>query len=90
MSFYEAGSRALATEILVRPEERGDGGGSSEVVGEVLEIDDVEDEGGETCEPCADVERHGPQEDRRKLRGLLDPRKPSKQEVDEHELTHLN
>ena len=38
---------------------------------------------------AVDAERKGKEEDKREIRMLIDPRRPTKEEVDEHELTHL-
>ena len=62
--------------------------GSTAEEEEVLDIDDVEEDAEQHAEG-GEVERRGPQDDRRALRGLLDPRRPSQKEVDDHELTHL-
>ena len=37
---------------------------------------------------AVDAERKGKEEDKRDLRMLIDPRRPTKEKVDEHELTH--
>ncbi len=39
---------------------------------------------------AVDAERKGKDEDKREIRMLIDPRRPTKEEVDEHELTHLH
>ena len=54
--------------------------------GEGLTMEMEEDIGGYRS---VEVERKGKEEDKRELRKLIDPRKPTQEEVDEHELTHL-
>ena len=55
------------------------------------ELNGVEEEEGEECGVCGgkEVERLVGREDKRRPRGIGDPRKPTEKEVEEHELTHL-
>ena len=54
--------------------------------GDGLTMEMEEDIGGYRS---VEVERKGKDEEKRELRKLIDPRKPTQEEVDEHELTHL-
>ena len=50
---------------------------------------DEEEAGDDVIQVNEDVERKSAAEDRRVVRKLIDPRKPSQAEVAEHELTHI-
>ena len=52
-----------------------------------MEAEDGEEKKGSF--KAVDAERKGKEEDGRDMRKLIDPRRPTKEEVDEHDLTHL-
>ena len=54
-----------------------------------FEINDVDDEDEPEKYVGSEVERKGKQDDKVIIKKLIDPRKPSKQEMEDHELYHM-
>ena len=79
---FPAGAASIAWQNLVRP--------WAKIMGAGDERDAVEEDGGEeVLEMDEEIERKAAQEDRREVRKLADPRKPTQSEVVEHEMTHI-
>ena len=70
----------------VRPEESGSACGVDEADGLTMETAEEEKE---KVYKGIEVEKIGKEGDKRDMRKLIDPRKPTEEEVSEHELTHL-
>ena len=75
-------------EKPLRPEERSGVCGVDEEDGLSMETE-AEDEEKEKSYKGIDADRLEKEGDKREIRRLIDPRKPTTEEVDEHELTHV-